>query len=165
MPYARQRHPQKTAAQLKAEGAHIKHGSKSLEDNPTTVGSPVMPEGLDDEEQALWEEVVGTLPDGLLTHADTWLLEKFVVQCCFARRCSREIADGGMVISGPNGMLQRNPLISARQSALQSMQAAAESLGLTPTARTRLAAPTQREDEPPPDLFGTLAPMTTPGAK
>jgi P27 family predicted phage terminase small subunit len=124
-----------------------------------------MPRGLDDEEQGLWDEVVGSLPDGLLSAADSWVIEKFVVQCCFARRCSKEIQEHGLVIAGPNGMLQRNPLIASRQAAMQSMQAAAESLGLTPTARNRLSAPTKPEEEAPDDLFGTLAPMTSPGAK
>lgn len=108
------------------------------------IGDP--PDWLSGRQRAIWRHVAMHMPPGVLKQADCAVLAAYCVAVDMHRDAAERLEAEGLTIIGRDGGTVRNPLLMAlTQSATAMMRAAAE-LGLTPTARVRLAVP--GADEP-----------------
>ena len=136
-----------------AEGNRRKVGQASIPDEPRGIGAPRVPAHLTADERRLWADIVGSLPVGLLSRADDFILERMAVATVRYREATRKIAATGILVSSPQGDI-RNPLLVVQNIAAKEMHAAGSELGLSPVARARLAAPTAGDDDPMALLLG-----------
>lgn len=113
------------------------------------IGRPACPADLSADEQARWHAVVRSLPDGLLTAADDQVLERMAVAWSSYREASASIKQTGTLVRGALGNAVRNPLLMVRKQAAEEMETCGQALGLSPAARTRLAAMPGPESEDP----------------
>jgi P27 family predicted phage terminase small subunit len=148
-----------------AEGNRSKVAKADLEPNaPKGLGTPSMPPGMDDEEQACWREVVGSLPVGLLTRADNSMLERMATAWARFRATKASIKATGTLVKSPSGPI-RNPLWVILNAAQKEMHACSSELGLSPVSRARLAMAADGAEDPMAMLLGMEddwdAPSTT----
>ncbi len=114
-----------------------RRGHRPIVPDIVAEGLPLQPLDLSDEEQQLWEETVGSLPDGVLARADSAAIEIFVSAWATAREARRSIRRTGLLVQSPNGPT-RHPLFGLwHRSATLALKAAGE-LGASPTARVRI---------------------------
>lgn len=134
--------------QLKiAEGNRSKVGMGQLHDEPQGRGRPRIPPGFTPDQIEMWLDVIGSLPDGLLSRADESALETFVWNWDTVRQARLEIDRTGLLIKTPEGYV-RNPLLVVLNNAAKLMASYGGQLGLTPVARAKLAHPTKWDDDP-----------------
>lgn len=102
---------------------------------------PKCPSWLEDEAKKEWRRMVKVLgPMGLLTEMD---MTAFAGYCqAYARWKAAEefITQHGDMVRTPNGYLQQVPQVSIAQTNQKIMLKFAEQFGLTPSARSRIAA-------------------------
>ena len=122
--------PRTPAALLELRGAFKKDPQRRREEPAANgpVGGP--PPSFDAELQAVWEELVGLVPSGVLSRADRWTAE---VAC----RMMHQLRNGDIKAAE----------IGILQSCLSRM-------GMTPADRSRIAIP---EETPEIDELGALA--------
>jgi P27 family predicted phage terminase small subunit len=106
-------------------------------------GRPEPPAYLTPEQLARWNEVVASLPDGLLTAADISVLERMSVAWATFRQITAELTPDNLV-DEETGV--RNPLLAVLRQATQEMDRCSMCLGLSPAARTKLLAPPEPAD-------------------
>jgi P27 family predicted phage terminase small subunit len=121
----------------RAEG---NRGKRPLHDNPVGVGKPILPPMLSELELFLWHSILAAVPPGLLTSADSSILERFVTAWARYRTCHNQIASVGLLVRGAEGPV-RNPLLMVERQAAAEMHACGAALGLSPVSRARLADP------------------------
>ena len=105
------------------------------------AASPVPPAYLTAEQLARWQDIVESLPAGLLSKADTQVLERMSVAWASYRDVTGKILTAGLLVRGHLGEAVRNPLLIIRKQAAEEMHACGMVLGLSPLARARLANP------------------------
>lgn len=105
------------------------------------LGDP--PACLDETEAAIWHELEGMVPAGVLTNADRLLLE---ITC----RLMKVERKGGRHIPKNEGQVFEPMKSSERSQLIQCLSR----MGLTPADRTRLIAPTSGKTKDP---FAALA--------
>jgi len=112
------------------------------------LGKPAVSAELSEEERALHEVVMRSLPKGLLTLADTGLVERYAVAWARFRQSQRMLKKQGLVVKGWRGTSTRNPYLTIEHLAAEEMHRCGEVIGLSPVARTRLASSVQPEEDP-----------------
>jgi P27 family predicted phage terminase small subunit len=135
------------------EGNRGKFAKASLKPDARGIGRPRMPAHLIPEEQELWQDVIASLPVGLLSRADEAALERMAVAWAEFREAQQMIRKTGKLVQSPQGPV-RNPLFVIRNQASREMHLAGEVLGLSPVARARLAASETPDDDPMALLLG-----------
>lgn len=119
---------------------------------PRPAGRPSMPRGLPPEVRAIWRRVIAAQAPGVLTAADTFILEDF----CFvaARLHKNSILYAGMspIVRGPRGQVVKNALAQLVRDDSATMARLASQLGLSPASRVGLSV-TERPAGDPLDLF------------
>lgn len=111
-------------------------------------GQPIAPDYFDDEQKYLWRQIEHAMPAGVLTMADTQVLERMTVAWATFRECCRKIANLSMFARGSTGQLAMSPLVKIQALAAREMHQAGEVLGLSPVARARISAPESIDDDP-----------------
>ena len=135
----------KSAAIRRLEG---NRGHRPIEDELRGLGKPELPAHLTPLERERWQQIVSSLPDGLLSRADTQVLERMAISWSLFRETTEQIQKGDLLIRGREGAKIRNPLLIIRKQAAEEMQVCATALGLSPQARTRLSAPATEQQDP-----------------
>ena len=128
-------------------------GRRPLNKNEPKPGqkAPRCPSWLEEEAKKEWKRMSKLLEQmGLLTEMD---MAAFAGYCqAYARWKEAEefITQHGTMIRTPNGYLQQVPQVSIAQTNLKIMLKFCEQFGLTPSARSRMAADgePQREADP-----------------
>jgi P27 family predicted phage terminase small subunit len=139
--------PHKPAAIRALEG---NRGHRPIPENELTgVGDPTPPARLTAVQGERWQDIVASLPDGLLSRADVSVLERMAVAWTTYREADDRINKTDMLVPGRDGNTVKNPLLSIRKQAAEEMQVCAMMLGLSPYARTRLAQPANNQDDDP----------------
>ena len=135
--------PQPTALKV-LRGARVRN---RREPKPVT-GRPSRPADLGPEERAAWRELVNLLlrVPGLLTRADKPALELAARTVPIWRASMRELRDHGRVIvvkdeEGKVRFAQTNPEATLAVKLGAQLKSLYESLGLTPSGRSRIALP------------------------
>jgi len=96
-PAAMARH-RKPAVVRKLEG---NPGKRKIVDDLPGLGKPVIPAHLSLDEQACWRAVVRSLPEGILTSADTQCIERMSVAWSTYRQCAAIIREGAVLVKRP----------------------------------------------------------------
>lgn len=114
------------------------------------VALPDKPEWLDDDASAEWDRVVPQLTTlGILTELDRAVLVAYVTAWSDLCELRRQIRETGWTIPTGDGESQkRNPLASSLREAYERLRSAGSELGLTPSARIRLAQPGKSGQNP-----------------
>ena len=147
----------KPAALRRLEGDRRKLGTHkfaaSLKREPVAPGRPICPDYFTPNQQRLWDATITSAPKGLLTAADTALIEVFVVGWDMLRQVNRQISETGLLVHGERGDV-RNPLLLIKRQATADVQACAGQLGMSSWARSRLVAPATEDEDPMALLLG-----------
>ena len=139
----------KPAAVRRLEGS-----TKPIPREIVPVGRPEPPDYLNTDQLDRWHAIVGALPADLLTRADEQAIERMAVAWSTYRQACGLIQQSGLLTRGQNGEPVYNPLHRVRSAAAEEMQQCGMLLGLSPLARTRLAAPEEQETDPLSILLG-----------
>jgi P27 family predicted phage terminase small subunit len=102
-------------------------------------GTPLeRPSFLSGEAAEIWSQVTGAMPNGTYTAADVPVLAIYCQACALWRAAQQVLVVEGLSAPGSRGQLAPHPAvaIAARQADL--ILKAADRLGLSPVARTRL---------------------------
>src|SRR5215208_3007700 len=81
-----------------------------------------MPAHLSLEEQACWRAVVRSLPEGILTSADTQCIERMSVAWSTYRQCAALIREGAALVKGHDSRPTKNPAFSVMRQAAAEME-------------------------------------------
>ena len=101
-----------------------------------------------DEQRDLWRVVLRSLPDGLLSEADSAIVERMAFAWATCREAQRVINRDGLLVENEHGKQIRNPVWAVLRQATAEMHACGEAIGLSPVARTRITAVDQSDDDP-----------------
>jgi P27 family predicted phage terminase small subunit len=123
------------------------------DDEPVATGEPSLPDYFTAEHRHLWTATLAALPKGLMTAADSAILELFVTAWATFRSATALIARTGPLVQSSNGPVL-NPLMRVRSRAAAEMQSAGQQIGLSPLARTRLVKAENVADDPMEMLLG-----------
>jgi P27 family predicted phage terminase small subunit len=97
------------------------------------------PAWLTPSQLATWNTVVADAPLGLLTALDAKTLLVYVIATDLHAQAVQEVASAGMMVTTNSGDLMQNPHMAViNRQAVILLKAAAE-MGLTPSARSRVA--------------------------
>lgn len=154
----------KSIAQKIAEGRFAQHPKREKPIPLEGLGDPVPPIDLADDEREAFENAVESMPPGTFTGADIAMLAKFATGVAIMRRARNALAMEGLTVESREGRATINPHVGIWMRASTATQQAAETLGLTPSARGRLDGRKRPppEDDIPDDIFGTDAPLWGP---
>ena len=139
-PAAMARH-RKPAVVRKLEG---NPGKRKIVDDLPGLGKPVIPAHLSLDEQACWRAVVRSLPEGILTSADTQCIERMSVAWSTYRQCAAIIREGAVLVKGHDSRPTKNPAFSVMRQAAAEMELCGSALGLSPCSGTRIQQLDQR---------------------
>jgi len=134
--------PAKTICQHRLEGTYRpdRHGERL--DGLAPVGKPKKPPGLSESERKMWNFVVRSLPSGVLSAADTFVLIGAVRWFC---RWSRLMGVGDYKAT------------CQAAAAWKGFMSAAGQLGLSPQSRAKIKAPMAPIKDPMSDLLRSIA--------
>lgn len=106
---------------------------------------PEMPEGMDAASQKVWNRVLkATQPAGMITRADQDMLRVHCEAVARYEAAARLLASSSPLVQGARtGDLIKNPLHQIVRDNATLMIATSRELGLTPSARSGLRAPTE----------------------
>jgi P27 family predicted phage terminase small subunit len=109
------------------------------EREPQPTGALVKPDIVTGEAAREWDRTVGSMPPGLYTSADAPVLAVYCIAWVLFRNSIAQVARDGMTAKGSQGQSVVSPmlLIAAKQSEI--ILRAADRLGMSPSARSRLA--------------------------
>jgi P27 family predicted phage terminase small subunit len=130
--------PRKPSKIKEIEGNRSKIAIASFKTDPRGNGFPNMPPRFTALEEELWMDVTESLPDGILSAADTAILERFVTAWARHREARIKLQETGLLVRSATGPI-RNPLLVVINQAAREMHAAGAELGLSPVSRARLA--------------------------
>lgn len=128
-------------------------GHRRVPDEPRALGRPVPPGYFDDQQRAVWNILLASVPNGMLAACDAAIMEILVQSWTIYRQASAEINRIGLMVRASDGP-RRNPLIGIARGAAADLHMAASSLGLSPLARTRLQASAEKPFDPIELLLG-----------
>jgi|SRR5215203_1426363 len=140
--------------------AKIRHleGNRSQTPIPREIepqGRPRCPGHLTEAEQARWKDIVASLPVEVLTRADEQVIERMAVAwTAYREACEALRKTGGTLVDRQFGNVVRNPLLIVKKQTVEEMNSCGMQLGLSPAARTRIAAPPEVDDDPLAVLLG-----------
>lgn len=138
------------APEIKAqEGNRAKRGRKAIPQPVKLKGRPVMPTNFEQGEKSRWTFVITAMPVDLLKKADSPILERFVRAWHRYDQIQDAIKRHGLLIDGEDkkAVPTPNPLIRIAMLYAKEMDTCGAQIGLSPTARTRLAGSNDLEDE------------------
>jgi P27 family predicted phage terminase small subunit len=105
---------------------------------PQPTGLLAKPDIVTGEAAREWDRAVAAMPPGLYTSADAPVLAVYCIAWVLFRNAIATTAREGMTVTGPQGQKQVHPalVIAAKQSEI--ILKAADRLGMSPSARSRL---------------------------
>lgn len=148
-----QRGPQPTPTRIKEIiGNPGKRALNKRELKPALLQKPAHITGAIGDE---WDRAVAAMPRGFFTEADVPVLTVYCEALVMRRNALGIIAKpkgegGGMVVKGSAGQDAAHPMINVAAKMAEVILKAADRLGMSPAARTRLSEP-DGEDEDDPD--------------
>ncbi len=144
------RGPKTKPTQLKLlSGTARKHRLNAHEPRPE-IARPDVPDHLTPAAQLEWDRVIEeTLNLGILTNLDRGALAAYCqaygrwvsAETALARMAEKDAVTHGLIIRTKAGNAIQNPLVGAANKAMADMVRYAAEFGLTPSSRTRVAAP------------------------
>lgn len=136
---ARGRKPKPTGLKI-FEGNPGKRQLNENEPKPPSVVSSC-PDWLEDEAKAEWARMNGILENmGVLTEVDITAFAGYCQTYARWKEAEEFLTQHGSIVRTPNGYLQQVPQVSIAQTNLKIMLKFCEQFGLTPSARSRIAA-------------------------
>jgi P27 family predicted phage terminase small subunit len=119
---------------------------------PQPIGPLVKPRTLTGDAAVEWDRVVASMPPGLYTSADAPVLAAYCEAWVLLQAALAILKVEGIVITGARGGPVLHPAMNAQSKQTEIILKAADRLGLTPGARSRLTV-----GDPPDDgRFGGL---------
>lgn len=121
------------------------------------VAQPDAPDHLSDAAREEWDRVVVDLVAlGILTDLDRGALAAYcqaygrwrAAETALARMAAHDAVSDGLIVKTRSGNLIQNPLVGAANKAMADMVRYAAEFGLTPSARTRVAAVSDLSSNP-----------------
>jgi P27 family predicted phage terminase small subunit len=127
-------------------------------------GMPTPPKHLSDVARAEWDRIARDLYDiGILTKVDGATLAAYCqaygrwqqAEELLAEYAERNPSAKGLVVATKSGNIIHNPLLGVANKAMGDMVRFATDLGITPSARSRVAAtpPVRGKDDPAAEYF------------
>jgi P27 family predicted phage terminase small subunit len=146
-----------------ARGRHPKHPEiRRLDGNPgkrpipevviVPQGEAFIPDHLDENARACAELIIGRMPPGLYTAADSYMIAAFATAWSLHRQASLMLRGQELVTQGSKRP-QRNPLLQIINTQARLMATLGARLGVDPIARIGLELP---EERPPSKFEGLL---------
>lgn len=116
-------------------------------DEPQAAGELIeAPDDLSDDQRAIWEYAIAHAPKGVLRMIDRDNLRAWVVAADLHRKATAEVQARGILSTGAEGQLVKNPAVMVLRDATAMMMRAAEQMGFSPTARARIKVPEKPND-------------------
>lgn len=111
---------------------------------------PMHPDHLDDEAIAEWDRITPLLYDlGLLTQIDRAALAKYCVAWSRWVNAERAMLKHGVIVKSPNGFPVQSPFLAVANRAMSQIKESLAEFGLSPSARTKVAATKKKEKANP----------------
>jgi P27 family predicted phage terminase small subunit len=112
------------------------------------------PDHLTDRQKQIWAKCIHDAPAGLLKKLDTNVLERFCAAKETWEDANRRVGETGSVVNQPGGGgFMRNPFLNVRIDMAKEMRQAADELGFSPAARTRVKVSGKKKTK---SAFGRL---------
>jgi P27 family predicted phage terminase small subunit len=112
------------------------------------------PDWFDDEQREWWTYAIANAPKGLLKRLDREALVVWATAASEHRRAVRKVREIGQVVKTSNGNAVQNPYLPIMNKQAMIMLRAAEQMGFTPAARSRIQLGDDRvDDEDPADTY------------
>ena len=107
------------------------------------LGQPFIPEHLSDDARGAFEIIASSMPDGVYSALDTFLLSTFATAWAIHKKAAQQIAkpDFAWIVSNARGTLRHSPWISLMNNQALLMASLGDRLGLDPKSRAALALP------------------------
>lgn len=115
------------------------------EREPEPVGPLIRPEFVSGEAAREWDRVIHAMPPGLYTSADLPVLTVHCLAWVMYRNALGTVARDGMLATGSMGQRVPHPAIAIARAQAELILKAADRLGMSPSARTRLEVPDKPE--------------------
>lgn len=145
------RGPQPKPLQLrKLEGNPSKR--KINDKEPAPRGSAARPDFVTGVAAEEWDRAVAAMPPGFYTAADVPVLTVYCLAWVMYRNSLAQVAREGMTSTGSTGQKVAHPALAVAAKQAEIILRAADRLGMSPTARTRL----EIKDEAPVSKFDGL---------
>jgi P27 family predicted phage terminase small subunit len=151
------RGPKTKPTQLKVlSGTARKHRLNVDEPRPEAA-QPDAPDHLTPAARREWDRVIEqTVSLGIMTELDRGALAAYCqaygrwvsAETALARMAEKDLVTEGLILRTKAGNLIQNPLVGAANKAMADMVRYAAEFGLTPSARTRVVASPDDEDDP-----------------
>jgi P27 family predicted phage terminase small subunit len=146
------RGPQPKATSLrKLEGNPSKRRINKKEPQPT--GAAARPDFVTGAAADEWDRATGAMPPSFYTAADVPVLTVYCLAWVMYRNALAQVAREGMTSNGSTGQKVAHPALAVAAKQAELILRAADRLGMTPAARTRLQMP---EDAPASKFDGLL---------
>lgn len=123
----------------------------------------VPPPSLLPDARAEWDRIANdVVRSGLVTAADAAALAVYCTaygrwvqaERVLAKAAANDAVFEGLLIKTPSGAVIQNPALGARNKAASDLLRAAAELGMTPSARSRVQAASQEDEDPTAEFFG-----------
>jgi P27 family predicted phage terminase small subunit len=145
-------------------GRHPKHPEiRRLEGNPgkrPITQPPIKPEGepirfnhLCGDAQACMEVISASLPPGVLTRPDSYLVAAYATAWAAHKQASMALREQALLVKGSRGTGTANPLLRIVNSQARLTASLGARLGLDPASRMAIRVP---DAEEPPSKFQSL---------
>jgi len=107
--------------------------------DPVPIGEPAAPANLDAEALQEWQRITDLLrARNVLDGLDQSALHDYVACWRRLRQCEEEIETRGLMISGANSAMVKNPVVSIARNYRAALLAWCKEFGLTFSSRNRL---------------------------
>jgi P27 family predicted phage terminase small subunit len=133
--------PPKPSKLRKLEGDASHRPRNKREPDPT--GPLVRPDSLSDEAAAEWDRAVAAMPPGLYTSADAPVLAVYANAWVTYQDALEQVAAEGVTSVGSQGQPVAHPAVAILKGQAELILRASDRLGMSPSARTRMAMPEQ----------------------
>ena len=143
---------------------------KRLEGNPGNrpiidsgiagLGVPFAPEHLCDDARGCLEVIKASMPPGVYSTLDSYLLSAFAAAWATHKRATHEIANPGFewVVKSPQGGSQPNAWVRIANQQAALLASLGDRLGLSPKARASLHVPEEKPKSKFDGLIGAPGP-------
>jgi len=109
---------------------------------------PKCPKWIEPEAKKEWRRIVKELEKlGLLTNLDAAMLIAYCQSYARWKEAEDFITQHGSILKTQSGYIQQVPQVSIAQTYLKIMKDLCSEFGLTPSSRSRMSIPNQREDD------------------
>lgn len=105
---------------------------------PEPTGTAVCPPHVTGAAAEEWARVLSAMPSGLYTAADVPVLTVYALAWVMYRNALALVARDGMIVKGSMGQDTAHPAVGVAAKQAEIIIRAADRLGMSPTARTRL---------------------------